>query len=150
MEYFTLTSQEGNPIPRIINWYGKIDVRKLNRQDYKQLPQFILLDMKNGTDILYPDIFTFPFFMVSRQVMEVIRLYQEDMPCIYIALFDTEKGESASYYLPILMDGSLISDEAIYRIQMWERSEIRICIDLAESLLARGAVGLNLNRIDQK
>ena len=44
-EYYVLTAQNGNPIPRVVNWYGKLDVRKLNRKDYRELPAHILLDM---------------------------------------------------------------------------------------------------------
>lgn len=142
MEYFTLTSQEGNPIPRIVNWYGKIDVRKLNRQDYKQIPRLLLLDMQNGTDLLFPDILTEPFFMVSREAMEVIRMYEENMPFLFIALFDAQNDESASYYCPILEVDN--EEAAIYKKKTINKSVIKIRLDLAESLLQRKAVGLSL------
>lgn len=142
MEYFTLTSQEGNPIPRIINWYEKIDIRKLNRQDYKQIPRLLLLDMQNGTDLLFPDILTEPFFMVSREAMEVIRMYEENMPFLFIALFDAENDESASYYCPILVADN--EEAAIYKKKTINKSLIKIRLDLAESLLQRKAVGLSL------
>lgn len=142
MEYFTLTSQKGNPIPQIKNWFGKIDVRKLNRNEYKELPKFILLDMKTGTDICYPDILTEPFFLVSREAMGVIRMYEEDMPFLFFALFDTEQEESASYYCPILEEDN--KKAAIYR-EGNRGHEIKIRLDLAESLLLRGASGMELN-----
>lgn len=36
--YLTLISQKGNPIPQIVNWYGKLDIRNVNRKDYKKSP----------------------------------------------------------------------------------------------------------------
>lgn len=145
MEYFKLTSQKGNPIPEIINWFGTIDNRKLNREEYKELPKYFLLNMKTGTDILYPDILTDPAFMVSREAMEVMRMYEEDMPFIYAALFDTKNNESASYFCPILQQDNEAS--AIYKVKQMDRYEIRIRLDLVESLLGRGAIGLNLARV---
>ncbi|MBD5547934.1 MAG: hypothetical protein HDQ97_11130 [Lachnospiraceae bacterium] len=147
MEYFALKTQGGNPIPQISSWYGKLDERKLNREHYRELPQNFLLDMKTGTDILYPDILTTPFFLVSREVMNVLRMYDEDMPFLYVILFDIDKGEDAFYFLPILAEGNDDCREAIYRTKSKNQWEIRIRLDLAESLLARGAEGMELRKI---
>lgn len=147
MEYFVLKAQEGNPIPQICSWYGKLDERKLTRARYKELPESFLLDMKTGTDILYPDILTTPFFLVSREVMNVLWIYEEDMPFLHVTLFDIDKGESESYFLPILVEGNDGCQEVIYRTKNKNQWEIRIRLDLAESLLARGAEGMELKKI---
>ncbi len=150
MEYFLLKTQSGNPVPQICSWYGKLDERKLTRQHYKELPGCVLLDMKTGMDILYPDMITEPFLLVSKGVMDVIKMYEKDMPFLFAALFDTDKGESVSYYLPILAEGNEEFGEAIYRIKNKNRWEIRLRLDLAESLLARGAEGMELIQIGEK
>lgn len=150
MEYFLLKTQSGNPVPQICSWYGKLDERKLTRQHYKELPGCVLLDMKTGMDILYPDMITEPFLLVSKGVMDVIKMYEKDMPFLFAALFDTDKGESVSYYLPILAEGNEEYGEAIYRIKNKNRWEIRLRLDLAESLLARGAEGMELIQIGEK
>ena len=150
MEYFLLKTQSGNPVPQICSWYGKLDERKLTRQHYKELPGCVLLDMKTGMDILYPDMITEPFLLVSKGVMDVIEMYEKDMPFLFAALFDTDKGESVSYYLPILAEGNEEFGEAIYRIKNKNRWEIRLRLDLAESLLARGAEGMELIQIGEK
>lgn len=150
MEYFLLKTQSGNPIPQICSWYGKLDERKLTRQHYKELPGCVLLDMKTGMDILYPDMVTEPFLLVSKGVMDVLKMYEKDMPFLFAALFDTDKGESVSYYLPILAEGNEECGEAIYRIKNKNRWEIRLRLDLAESLLARGAEGMELIQIGEK
>lgn len=149
MEYFLLKTQSGNPALEICSWFGKLDVRKLNREHYKELPPYALLDMKTGMDILYPDILTEPFLLVSKGVVDVIRMYEENMPFLFAALFDTVNGESVSYYLPVLAEGNKECREAIYHIRNKERWEIRIRIDLVESLLARGAEGMELIQIEE-
>ena len=147
MEYFQLKTQRGNPVPEIVSWYGKLDTRKLTREHYKELPKYFLLNMKTGMDILYPDILTEPFLLVSKEVMDVLKMYEETMPFLFVVLFDTAKGENASYYLPILKEGDRDCREPVYRIKNRNQWEIRVRMDVAESLLARGAEGMELTAI---
>jgi len=87
--YLTLTAQKGNPVPQIVNWYGKLDVRNVNRKDYRKIPVPLMLEMRTGVDVVYPDIMTFPLLLVSEEAMEVILLYDKEMPFFFVALFDT-------------------------------------------------------------
>ena len=134
-EYYVLTAQNGNPIPRVVNWYGKLDVRKLNRKDYRELPAHILLDMETG-----------------REMMQVIKRYDDDMPFLFAALFDTVREESVVYFCPILPEGEEAEERgaAIYRLRTVRGSELRIRLDLAESLLCRGAVGIGLTVLNDR
>lgn len=143
--YFTLSAQEGNPLPQIMNWYGKLDVRKLNRKDYGEIPGHLRLEMRIGMDAFYPDIMINPVLMVSEEVMEIIKLYDSRMPFIFVALFDTQKEESKTYYCPVLAEDHAGREEAIYRVKAGNGYEIRICEELAESLLSRGADGIEIS-----
>ena len=69
--YLHLTAQQGNPIPRVTGWQGILDVRKLNRHDYRSLPAHLLLKMETGVDTIYPDILIDPVLLVSEEAMEV-------------------------------------------------------------------------------
>lgn len=142
--YLTLITQKGNPIPQIINWYGKLDIRNVNRKDYKKIPKPLILEMRTGVDAIYPDIMTSPILMASEEAMEVILLYDKQMPFFFLVLFESEKGKSITYYCPILAEGSNNDTEAIYYIKLQERNEIKICEELAESLLERGVIGMGL------
>ena len=143
-KYLTLVSQEGNPIPQIVNWYGKLDVRNVNRRDYKKIPSPLMLEMRSGMDVFYPDVMTSPVLMVSEEAMEVIRLYDSRMPFFFFALFDAAKEENVSYYCPVLAEDSGGGKEAMYRIKQRDGDVIKICEELAESLLERGVTGMGL------
>ena len=69
------------------------------------------------------------------------------MPFLFVVLFDTEKNESISYHLPILAEGDENCQGAVYRIRKDGRWEIRVRLDLAESLLFRGVEGIELTKI---
>lgn len=144
VKYLTLVSQKGNPMPQIVNWYGKLDVRKVNRNDYKKIPVPLMLEMRSGIDVFYPDILTFPVMMVSEEAMEVIRLYDDRIPFLFLALFDSEKEKNMSYYCPVLAEDDGGGREAIFRIKQRRGDVIKICEELAESLLERGVTGMEL------
>lgn len=143
--YFILSAQEENPLPQIMNWYGKLDVRKLNRRDYREIPRHLRLEMRTGMDFFCPDIMINPVLMVSEEVMEIMKLYDSRMPFVFLALFDIQKEESKTYYCPVLEENNAGQEEAIYRVKIENGYEIRICEELAESLLSRGAVGMKLS-----
>ncbi len=141
-KYLTLTVQKGNPLPQVINWYGKLDVRKLNRQDYRGIPQSLLLEMRMGIDVVYPDILIDPVLMVSEEAMEIISLYDRQMPFVYLALFDNQKEESVSYYCPVLADDNAGQEEVLYRVKKGKGCEIMICEEL-DRKSARAGSGWN-------
>lgn len=138
--YLHLTAQKGNPIPRVTGWQGKLDVRKLNRRDYRSIPAHLPLKMETGMDTIYPDILIDSVLMVSEEAMEVIRLYDRTMPFLSVVLSDSAREKSAAYYCPVLEEDG----EILYRTERPGGSEIWICEELAESLLERGAVGMEL------
>lgn len=139
--YLHLTAQQGNPVPRVTGWQGILDVRKLNRHDYRSLPAHLLLKMETGVDTIYPDILIDPVLLVSEEAMEVIRLYDRTMHFLSVVLSDNVREESVAYYCPVLEEDG----EILYRTKQPGGSEIWICEELAESLLERGAVGMELS-----
>lgn len=145
-KYLTLFSQKGNPVPQIVNWYGKLDVKNVNRNNYKKIPSPLMLEMRSGMDVFYPDVLTSPIMMVSEEAMEVIRLYDSRMPFFFLALFDPAREENISYYCPVLAEDDGGGKEAIFRIKWGDGYVIKICEELAESLLERGVTGMELLR----
>ncbi|MFW6677047.1 hypothetical protein ACOAOT_05235 [Lacrimispora sp. AGF001] len=165
MKYFILTNGDKNPFPHILNWSQTIDVRKLTRDEYQKIPPFIQLNAKLGMDGIFPDVIVKPFLLLSRSAMEVTALYDRDIPFLFFVLFDTEKGECASYYCPVLeeeeclvkqpgpgqreivLDREKISGAPLFRVRTGTESAVVIRMDLAESLLEREAIGLKLKEV---
>jgi hypothetical protein len=165
MKYFILTDGDKNPFPQILNWSQTIDVRKLTRDKYQKMPPFIQLKAKLGIDGIFPDVIVKPFLLLSRPAMEVTALYDSDIPFLFFVLFDTDKGECASYYCPVLeeeeclvkqpvpgqreiiLDREKISGVPLFRVRTGTESAVVIRMDLAESLLERGGIGLKLKEV---
>lgn len=165
MKYFILTIGEKNPFPQIINWSQAIDVRKLTRNEYQKMPHFIQLNAKLGMDGIFPDVIDKPFLLLSRTAMEVTALYDSAIPFLFIALFDIGKGDCASYFCPVLEDEDCLAGKPgpgqreiildrrkmrglpLFRVRTGMESATIIRMDLAESLLERGAIGIKLNEV---
>lgn len=165
MKYFILTNGDKNPFPQIINWSQTIDVRKMTRKEYQKFPPFILLNMQSGLDGIFPDVLEKPFLLLSRKAMEVVTLYDPDIPFLFISLFDSDKGECALYYCPILKEECCLasipgpgkreiilnrenmSGIPLFRVRAGTENIIVIRMDLAESLLEREADGIKLKEL---
>lgn len=165
MKYFILTNGDKNPFPQIINWSQTIDVRKLTREEYQKMPPFIQLNAKLGMDGVFPDVIAKPFLLLSRPAMEVTALYDSTIPFLFFVLFDTEKGECSSYFCPVLEDEDclvkmpglrqreIILDRQkmrgipLFRVRNGPDSHTIIRMDLAESVMERKIVGLELEEV---
>ncbi|WP_412326867.1 hypothetical protein [Lacrimispora sp.] len=165
MKYFILTNGDKNPFPQIINWSQAIDVRKLTREEYQKMPPFIQLNAKLGMDGVFPDVIAKPFLLFSRPAMEVTALYDPDIPFLFFVLFDTEKGECSSFFGPVLeeedclvrapglrqseliFDRQKMSGIPFFRVRNGLESYAIVRMDLAESLLERKIVGLELKEV---
>ena len=88
MKYFILTNGDKNPFPQILNWSQTIDVRKLTRDEYQKIPPFIQLNAKLGMDGIFPDVIVKPFLLLSRPAIEVMALYDPDIPFLFFVLFE--------------------------------------------------------------
>lgn len=152
MKYYVLEQQMGNHIPNIINWYDKLDVRKINKKHHNELPSIIMLDIKRVSDTIFPDMIFYPIFLVSKEVMEVIKMYDDMIIYHSVVLNDVKETGGSIYFLPILeeiLDASELKKNSIilgYKVDQNKRN-IVIRGDLLESILFRETIGISLHRM---
>lgn len=147
MKYFVLEKQEGNGIPEIVNWYEKLDVRRINRQQHRKLPRIIMLDIKIWKEDIFPDMLFQPVLLVSQEVMAVIKMYDAEMPYHTVVLMDVDQTRSGVYCLPVLeeiRDGEITENIPLGFITERGCKKILVERDLLESLLYRGMTGVSV------
>ena len=119
--------------------------------------------------VVYTDVLMKPFFLISALVRDVLLMYDPLVEMKEVILLDSERRESKLYYLPILeeleaveemhlspfnkqeensmlVDGK-ISDKSIFIVKGKLKKYIICNLELIESLLKRGAVGIGLQEI---
>ena len=154
----------------IVNWFKKIDVEKLEPGKYSSLDEFYTFEIK-GNEVV--DMIFSPFFAVSKMVYYCIKTYEPNMMFTPIAVWNKEKAETYEYFIPhlereeILSDSSIIknyntyieravkkrehrANNYIFLLDNFKKRQIIIKKELAESILKRGARGIEFIPIEEE
>ena len=168
MRYFLLkTDPKYNTSPVIENWYPTIDVRLISKEKGYKLPKRELLFIQSNPDTIFTDIIDFPFFLGTKMVRDVIKMYEPATRFREIILLDRKNATSKIYYLPLLehcdclspkselsrgrdtlitavLDPEKIEDRSIFYLGGFSKFYVVARLDLVESLFRRKAQGIGL------
>ncbi|MCI8789505.1 MAG: hypothetical protein HFH92_10415 [Lachnospiraceae bacterium] len=170
MKYFLI--QEDKRItrrPYLINVYEKMDVRDVCEENAYKLPHRELIFVKGGT--IFTDIISDPFLLVSEKIKKVIIMYEPRTPMKELILLDRERAAAETYYLPIFQEVDCLGKRteynqactvlkkivlrhdkvrnmSIFRIAGTTGHYIIGNLDIVESILKRGCLGINLTEVE--
>lgn len=172
MKYFLLeTMKNFTDAPQVRDWYKTIEVRNLTPERFSLLPKRTLFFVTPNPNLVFVDILSTPFFMVTKEFIKVLKLYEPDLPTRQAVLLDPESGLSEVYYIPSLkvlnclspasvlnMDKSVIKKAVldyetvknltIFKIGDVKNSYIVVRMDAAESILKRTPRGAALVELE--
>lgn len=164
MKYFLIhAEEEANPIPVITNWHNKININYIKKGMAYNIPKWTILEIKNNSETIFTDILSYPFFIVSEMVKEVIEFYDSTMEWKRLILFDKLNQVNQLYYLPILEEINLFEKEnkehlmlsmeqeknlPVFKVNKRKNSGIVVRLDLIESILRRNPIGISLTEAD--
>lgn len=168
MKYFLLQSDPlYTDAPVLQEWSGKIDRTKINPGRSYKLPTRIILNIYPNAYTTFTDVIDFPFLLLSKMCMDVVKIYEPQIVSKQIVLLDAENRKKQTYYMPILpqfqclseesiltpdrseliegiLDLSQIGTEGIFHIAGLSRFYTIIRLDMLESMLKRGACGIKI------
>lgn len=167
MNYFRVSVDSNYVAPMPLGWYGILDQKSLREKKAYQMQKHFLFYVENHMQMVVTDLITFPCFLVSKMVKEIINCYDPYIKFTRIVLYDRQKKQSMAYYLPFLSrlkvreEGKekgkeeekeqkkviLIEKKQWNHPVIWEgitttHSSLLMRMDLLESILRRGAVGI--------
>ena len=172
MRYFIMEQDEEYiNVPKIINWYDRIDVRQIKPGASGKLPPKIAFNIRENADVVFTDVLTNPFLLYSANIMEAVEIYEPKIPHKQIVLLEKKSRHTAVYYLPILKKVDCLSgkselnrDKSIIRHAVLEETKLPpqsifqldgvlstytvIRLDLVESMLRRGMRGISLREAE--
>lgn len=168
MRYFVTEVSKNFMAPSPVDWFGVIDKKTLSLKKFYQMPKHLLFPVEKRMQVVFTDILTFPCFMVSGMVRDVINKYIPSTCFLRIVLYDKERKRSMAYYIPELeqikytetrnakvLDARHISvqkedikGKIIFEISNGLSSHVVMRMDLVESILRREAIGIGLQSID--
>ena len=168
MKYFLMQT---DPLyvdaPVLQDWSGTIDRTKIKPGLSHQLPARTLLNIYPNVHTTFTDIVDFPFLLLSKRCMDVVKMYEPQVISKQIILLDAENRNKQTYYLPILphldclseesvlspdgselregvLDLSRVSSKGIFHISGLSHFYTVIRLDVLESMLKRGAHGVKI------
>ena len=171
MRYFALDIHAAYTPPRLTKWHGILDQKTVRDKKRNLIPKYTLFQIENHMQTVFTDILFHPCFMVSKKVMDVIKLYEPSLRFERVALSDQVAKKIFVYYIPILeeldvltgnsrvandkctleyieIDGKKVKHKAIFQLENNGKIYVLVHLDLIESLLRRKAIGVDLKVVD--
>lgn len=156
MKYFVVSVDDNYVVPAFASGYGIIDRKTLHRKKVFEIEKHLLFQVDRHMQMVFTDVITFPCFMVSEAVRASIKIYHPFLKYVRIVLFQKEKERSMAYYIPYLEQVEAgrrgkreqAGEKAVMEMVEGDKSYIVMRMDLVESILRRGAIGIGLREID--
>lgn len=171
MKYFILEQgKEYDRNPQIKGWYGKLDRHYLARMG-ENLKDKMIFDVSVTDNTIFPDIMKNPILMISAKMKDIIYMYEKHIFFKEIFLNNLDNNYGYVYYIPYLppvncftnksrfsKDKSYVEIGVVDSKKLWNRHIVEaegingqcvvISLDLAESMLRNGLIGIGLREIE--
>lgn len=169
MRYFVLKQDERiSDRPYHTDFFEKIDVRKVNARQAGYIPARTLIRLRPYAHTVFPEMLCDPVVLVTREMRDVIKAYDEYLSFRQIVYLDPENELTQLYFMPMLesidclseksefvneyraeyakvvLKKTPIRDSALFYVENGVRRLAVIRLDLAESLLNRNCRGFTL------
>lgn len=173
MKYFLIKTDEKNKIPYNINKNRGIDIRLLTREMAHKIPFLNVVRMDFPKEGFLPDILSSPCILLTNICMEVVSMYDPDIPFKVVKAVDKKRGVNKTYFLPILeeidcmsqqtqfhvmgkrvihfvLDEEKVGAKAVFKAKGWDEPGMIARLDVVESILRREAKGMMMEEIEQE
>lgn len=174
MKYFLIrTNPQFSTAPEIIDWFKQIDRRKIRLGQSFEVENRQLFFIKESSGTVFVDVLSFPFFMVTEVLKDTILMYEPRTIFKEIVLLDQKYAKTCTYYLPILeyidcldaaskltrdrstvleavIDLEKVGDHSIFYLEGVGNLYTVARLDIVESFLRRGAIGIDLLPVIKK
>jgi len=167
MKYYIIKkSKNHTDVPKIINWFGRINTEHIIRGEYDKLEKLYSLLVQENADMYQADAIFEPVLLVSGMMKHCIEQYEPNMKHTFVGLIEKKNDTVFEFFLPHLTEEiclskkSIISgngtilekpvfdmkklnkDKYIFRVGGLNSVYIAAREELVESVLRRGAKGI--------
>jgi hypothetical protein len=170
MKLFILNASEDMHQPRMLNWFQKVGPGYMTLERFHKLPRVTSVDVELWSESIFPDVVSYPRFMVANKFSEILQIYEPGLTFKYIAMFDKQNRRSQMYAMPAVEEVMCLSDEsklsltkneiiraviqrekakehALFSIADVSKQYIVADLHLIESLLRRKMTGISLQEV---
>lgn len=117
MKFFFIKENKNiTNLPQIINWNKVINPTYLKYGEYYNIPKRNLINIKSDKNVIFPDLLFHPFFMISKNVKEVLDMFEPNQVYKEIILLDGKNELMQLYYLPVLREYNCMAEGTEYNL----------------------------------
>lgn len=172
MDYFLLKQDKRySYVPRISDWFSKINVRHLNLTDADKIKDGIVLYVDSNSNNNYLDVLDNQLFLISEEMKKILEKYDTNIIFKMAVLTDFKNSKQVIYYLPIFEEIEALSEEAemnlnktvvkklllneekiknkkVFKLKESSKTMVIVRLDVAESILRRDFNGVELEKVE--
>lgn len=171
MTYYVMRTNPIYNVPPVpINWYGKINVDDICKEQAYQIADRQVLDIETRENLIWVDMIDQPFPLVNEVIKDVMRLYIPTLKSKQVILLDSQQEQMNRYFIPILprccadfkieQGGAnkflvdlqkyiwIPDTDAFYVQDSYGKLHVLVSLSMAESILRRQAKGIWLEEIE--
>lgn len=109
MKFFLLDADDRIEQPLFLNWYNEMDPKQLSTWEIPRLNSFAV-SLSSETDFM--DIVSYPYFMLSKEFSNLVRMYDGTIQFKYAVLHDRNNLRHMTYGVPQLEAVDCLSHES--------------------------------------
>lgn len=114
MKYFLVEADKDFPVPQLENWYSTLNPKLVSQSRYDEIPGSIAIGIKPDRSVLFADVVSFPYFMMTAEAEEIISLYEPLLEFRRIYLVDKLNLKHKTYLLPALDVVDCLHESSVY------------------------------------
>lgn len=113
MRYFQIFADTKNPQPQFLDWYQRLKPKRWqDKEVYDALKRKNDFPVELKEEIEFLDVISSPYFMVSKEFANLIRLYDSNIRFKKVLLFEKSSKRSVLYQVPRLPEVDCLSQES--------------------------------------
>ena len=168
MKFFLLDADDKYAQPSFLNWFKEMNPKLQASWEIPQLNSFSV-SLSETADFM--DIVSHPYFMLSKEFANLVRLYDETISFRYVILHDQKNKRHITYHMPHLelvdclakeselnRDNSVLRRTVLRKEAVWGRTLFQIggvknryvagSLELVESAFRREVLGLRIQEVE--
>ena len=113
MRYFQIYADTNSPQPQFIDWYQRLKPKRWqDKEVYGALKRKNYFKVEMREEVEFLDIISNPYFMVSKEFANLIRMYDSKIRFKKVQLFVEDSKRSVLYQVPRLPEVNCLSGES--------------------------------------
>jgi len=114
MKYFLLEqSKKQLEVPKLMNWYKKVDERNLIPEKYALLPDVTVLFTEFAPNSFGNEIILEPFLLLPEKTSEILSAFEPNMKYKHMPLIDKKRERMETYVFPLLKSYDCLSEKSV-------------------------------------